>query len=358
MQTDVVMRWVLLLAAVTVASPGFAGGAYAGTPLAAVGPAIDRAALGVRAPDRAVILSAAVAGQRLIAVGERGLVIAWDQASARWQQLSSPTSVTLTTVRFVDDLKGMAVGHGGVVLVTADGGASWQRRLDGKVLAQLAVDDAKASGDAARIREAERLVADGLDKPLLDVLVWDAQRFLVVGAYGIAFRTVDGGATWQSWMGRLPNPKGLHLYVVRRLGDKVLVAGEQGLLLHSADGGESFKPVSSPYRGSWFAAEMLSESTWVVAGLRGNVWRTDDAGATWSQSTNPVPASIAAAVRAADGRVLLASQAGYVLQADGSSVRPLNEKPMPPLVGLVFDANRQLWALTLAGPIVLPAAGR
>jgi photosystem II stability/assembly factor-like uncharacterized protein len=109
----------------------------------------------------------------------------------------SPTSVTLTAVRFADDQQGWAVGHGGVVLATQDGGESWQMQLDGRQAAQLLLQDAQAAGDARAVQEAERLVADGADKPFLDLQVLDARRVVVVGAYGMAFRTDDAGQRWQ-----------------------------------------------------------------------------------------------------------------------------------------------------------------
>lgn len=323
---------------------------------AAVGAALDRPALQVHAPERAVLLAAAASGRGLIAVGERGLAVLRDRASGRWVQLPAPTSVTLTAVRFVDGRHGIALGHGGTVLTTADSGQSWQARLNGRQIASLALDDAKASGDPARLKDAQRLVADGPDKPLLDAIAWDAQRLLVVGAYGIAFHSDDGGQRWQSWMGRLPNPRGLHLYAARRVGERLLVVGEQGLLMASDDGGASFRALASPYKGSWFTAEMLSADAWVIAGLRGNVWRTSDGGATWQQIPNPAGASITASTLDAEGHLLLGNQAGMVLRAEGGGLRPLNDKPTAPIAALAFDDKRGLWALTMAGPVsVAPA---
>jgi photosystem II stability/assembly factor-like uncharacterized protein len=176
----------------------------------------------------------------------------------------------------------------------------------------------------------------------------------VVGAYGIALQTQDGGQTWQSWIDRLPNPRGLHLYAVRRDGDRLLVAGEQGLLLRSDDDGASFKTVTSPYKGSWFTAEMLSATEWIVAGLRGNAFRTRDAGVTWLPLASPMPASITAAARGEGGALLLANQAGFVMRLNGDALQPLNDKPLPPLAGLALDARKQLWALGLTGPIAVP----
>jgi len=347
------------LIAVAAAVAGGAALASAAQPfgLAPVGPALERPALQVRHPDRAVLLAAAVSSSGLVAVGERGLAIVRSTDRSAWQQRATPTSVTLTAVRFVDATHGVAVGHGGVVLTTADGGQSWQRQLDGHQIAALVLQDAKTSGDAARLKDAERLVADGPDKPLLDVLAWDAQRLLIVGAYGIALHSADGGKTWTSWMSRLPNPRGLHLYAVRRVGDRLLVVGEQGLLLGSDDGGATFRALASPYKGSWFTVEMVSADAWVIAGLRGNAWRTADGGASWQQLAGRATASITASVLDAQGQLLLGNQAGVVLRVEGDSQRPLNDHPLAPIAALAFDQHKALWALTLAGPVAV-APGR
>jgi photosystem II stability/assembly factor-like uncharacterized protein len=326
-------------------------------PLAAapVGDALDRPALQVRRPAQAVLLAAAQAGGRLVAVGERGLIVLSDDQGGSWRQVPCPVSVTLTQVRFADARHGVAIGHGGTVLATTDGGESWQPRLDGRRLAQIALEAAKASGDATRVRNAERLLADGPDKPLLDIAVWDAQRWLVVGAYGLALRTDDGGKRWQPWMDRLPNPKGLHLYTLRRHGTALLLAGEQGLLLRSDDEGATFRALASPYRGSWFAAEMLPSGEWVLAGLRGNAWRSADGGASWTALAVPMPASITGITPGRDGQLLFVNQAGQVLLRQGDRLTPLNRGPLPPLAGVTPLADGRLLAVGLAGARVLGA---
>lgn len=318
----------------------------------AAAPVVDawqRPAVQVRDPAQTVLLAVARAGSRLVAVGERGVIALSDDQGGRWRQVPCPVSVTLTQVRFADERHGVAVGHAGTVLATSDGGQTWQRRLDGTRLAQLALASAQASGDPARVREAERLVADGPDKPLLDVLVQGPQRWLVVGAYGVALHTEDGGQRWQPWMARLPNPGGLHLYALRQQGRTLLVAGEQGLLLRSDDEGASFKALVSPYRGSWFAAEVLPSGEWVLAGLRGNVWRSADAGASWSPLKVPTPASITAMSPTADGGLLLVNQAGHVLQRQDDRLVPVSRTALPPLSGVLPLQAGRLLVLGVAG---------
>jgi photosystem II stability/assembly factor-like uncharacterized protein len=314
---------------------------------------LDRPAVNVRAPEHAVLLAAAPAGAQWVAVGERGLVLRSDDGK-RWQQASAAVSVTLTAVRFAGERDGIAVGHGGTVLVTGDGGRTWTRRLDGRQIAEQLLREAKARNDAAAIKAAEQLVADGPDKPLLDVLLMGPSRALVVGAYGLALTTDDGGKTWASWMDRLDNPKGLHLYAVRSRGARIVIAGEQGLVLKSDDGGQSFQRLSTPYKGSFFTVELPAANEIVLAGLRGNVWHSLNGGTDWTQWSVPMPVSIIASHLAADGTLLLANQAGFVLARRGNAFVPINREPLPPLTGLAAGRDGRLLALSIQG--VLPVA--
>ena len=319
---------------------------------APVGEALQRPAVAVKAPQRAVLLAAAEAGTRIVAVGERGIVALSNDRGASWHQAPSPVSVTFTMVRFADEKNGVAVGHGGTVLTTEDAGTTWRVRLDGRRLATLA--KAAASTPEA-LRDAERLIADGPDKPFLDVLQWDAKRMLAVGAYGLAFYSGDGGESWTSWMDRLPNPKALHWYVARRAGNSLLLAGEQGLLARSDDGGQTFQAMSTPYKGSWFAGELQADGRIVLGGLRGNVWRSTDGGAQWSQIVSPVPAAITAMAVAADGDLLLASQAGMVLRLQGDTLVPLKAQPVPMPSALLPLQDGSLLSLGVAGVVSVAA---
>jgi photosystem II stability/assembly factor-like uncharacterized protein len=337
--------WTLLAAAIASAGSGLAQAQ------APVGEALQRPAVSVKAPQRAVLLAAAQAGSRIVAVGERGIVALSDDRGATWRQAASPVSVTFTMVRFVNEKHGVAVGHAGTVMTTDDAGTTWRLRLDGRRLTALA-QAAAATPEAQR--DAERLIADGPDKPFLDVLQWDAKRMLAVGAYGLAFYSADGGATWTPWMDRLPNPKALHWYVARRAGNSLLLAGEQGLLARSDDGGKTFQTMSTPYKGSWFAGELRADGQTVLAGLRGNVWRSTDGGFQWTQLPAPVPATITAMALAPDGGLLLASQAGAVLRLQGDALVPLKAPPVPMPSALLALQGGSLLSVGVAG--VVPVA--
>ncbi|CAN7457211.1 YCF48-related protein [Duganella sp. LjRoot269] len=342
------------------AAPAWAAGAPDAPP-GAVAAARLRPAVTAQHAAQAVMLGAATAGTRIVAVGERGIILLSDDQGKNWRQAAAPISVTLTAVRFADAQHGVAVGHAGVALTSADGGAHWEATLDGQRIAALALAAAKARDNDAAIREAERLAADGADKPLLDVCLLGGGRMLAVGAYGLAFGSDDGGRTWTSWMDRIDNPKGLHLNTVRRGGDAILIGGERGLALLSTDGGRTFRRLELPYQGSFFTAELpaANDHELVLAGLRGNAWRSTDGGRSWQQLASPMPVSITASAIRADGSLLFANQAGLLLTVQGQALAPSPAAPLPPLNGVLDLRNGQLLALTMQGimPVAAPFPG-
>lgn len=329
-------------------------GAVHAAQAAPVADALDRPALMVREPARAVLLAAAECGSRLVAVGERGIVVISDDGGVQWRQSRVPVSVTLTAVQCPEPTVVYATGHGGVVLASTDGGVTWLRRLDGRRAAQLARDDAQASTNPKALQEGQRLVDEGPDKPFLDLHFFDARRGLVVGAYGLAFSTEDGGQTWQPWMKRLPNPNGAHLYALRVRGNTLLVAGEQGLVLQSTDGGREFHRIELPYQGSFFTAELPSDEEIVLAGLRGNVWRSTDEGRSWTQLRTPAPVSVTTSAMGPQGKLLLGTQAGALLKVSGADVVPFEAPALPPVNALQPLRSGAVLALTDQGPVAVP----
>ncbi|MGJ7512864.1 WD40/YVTN/BNR-like repeat-containing protein [Pseudomonas baetica] len=309
----------------------------------------QKAVLGYQALH-AVLLDVNQAGSRLVAVGERGVVLLSDDGGQHWRQSASPVSTTLTSVQFVDSKNGWAVGHSGVVLHSSDGGENWQLQLDGKQAAAIELKAAEYSGNSSRIAAAQRLSADGADKPLLVVNFVDAKHGVALGAYGLALMTQDGGTTWQSWMADLPNPRGLHLYAMARNGNEIIIAGEQGLLLRSIDNGLKFEPLKGPYEGSYFAAAILPNKRILVGGLRGKLFSSDDGGISFQSVDNPIPASLNA-IRIAGQNLLLVNQAGMLLRSGLTdlSFQPIAVSEGLPLTSVSETSDGALVAVGMAG---------
>ncbi|KZN15480.1 BNR repeat-containing protein [Marinomonas sp. TW1] len=319
--------------------------------IAAVSDALERPAISSHLGAKSVLMSASLVGDHLIAVGERGLILRSDDKGESWQQLPSPVSVTLTGVGFSDDKNGYAIGHGGTVLRTSDGGNSWQMQLNGRQLAKDLLIQAEQEGYDEDIRQAKLLVTDGPDKPFLDMLLLGPDHLVVVGAYGFAFESKDGGQTWDSWMERIENYFGLHLYSIRKQGQRILVAGEQGFVALSMDNGASFETIETPYEGSFFTAQLLGDSEIVLAGLRGNTLISNDNGQNWKNIKNPISASIMASLINADGQVIMANQAGILLGLRANRLVPLTRKRLPPLTNMVEKTDGSVLALSIHGAV-------
>jgi len=315
----------------------------------------------------ALLTGVAAAGKRLVAVGERSIVLLSDDNGQSWRQARSvPTSVALTGVRFVSDDTGWAIGHSGVVLKTVDAGETWVRQLDGKLAAtiELAAADAAANGAATptrRQRDAKGLVDDGADKPFLDAFFFDPQRGFVIGAYGLAFTTGDGGKTWSSLVGQIDNPKSRHLYNVVAVDQSLLITGEQGTLLRSTDGGQHFAAVTISYPGTLFGAVVAQDGTLLVFGLRGNAFRSTDLGKSWTKVDFGLPVTLTAGLRLRDGRLAVVDETGRLLLSsdNGASFASQSVPKMNAATGLVEAADGALVVATQRGAVrIAPEALR
>jgi photosystem II stability/assembly factor-like uncharacterized protein len=326
----------------------------------AVGSALSSPAMQIANPAHAVLIDLARAGDRLIAVGERGVIVLSDDNGQSWRQVKVPVSVTLVAVQFVDDKHGWAVGHGGTVLATADGGERWSLQITGIQAAEFelkAAQDNKGNAvdaDAAdmRISNAERLVADGPDKPFLALHFLDAKHGLVAGSYGMVFSTRDGGATWQSLIGRIENPSLVHIYAIARKDHLWFLAGEQGYVARSTDDGESFTQLPSPYNGSFFTANVRGDGALLIAGLKGHAYLSSDDGGSFNQLKVAWPNSISSSTRLPDGSVLLANQTGDLFSSSASNGLALNPVGKPlgiPVSSIVKAVDGSLITSGFAG---------
>lgn len=300
----------------------------------------------------AAILAVTRAGTRLVAVGERGIVLLSDDDGKTWRQASVPVQVSLTAVQFATPKEGWAVGHLGVVLHSADGGQTWQKQLDGRQAAALSLAAAEANPAAERLlTDAKQLVSDGPDKPLLGVYFSDARQGYVVGAYGLILRTTDGGQHWQAWQAHLDKQHGSHLYAVQAVGNALYLAGERGTLLRSDDQGEHFITQPSPYKGSYFGLLAGQRGDMVLYGLRGNAFHSADQGNSWQAIKTGLGVSISAGLSLANGDLLLLSQTGDMLLShdQGASFQALPNREPQALAGIAQAGNADLVVAGLRG---------
>jgi len=295
--------------------------------------------------ERALLLDVARANGRLVAVGERGIIIHSDDDGRSWVQADVPVSVTLTAVNFPSPQMGWAVGHEGTILHSSDGGTSWSVQFTGQQVAEQEVSFAEAviaskheemeTADEFELEDLEfeleeaeyalddamvAVEAGGTTNPLLDVWFADEKSGLAVGAYGLIFSTDDGGENWKIRSSDLDNLDKYHYYSIASAdGQTIYVSGEAGMLFRSDDAGVTWIRLDSPYEGSLFGIVALSNGSAgrvISFGLRGNIFVSDDKGETWERRTTASQNTLMGGVISPGGKLVLVGRSGAVLSSD------------------------------------------
>ncbi len=326
----------------------------------------ERAAPPADPARRSMLLDVALAGQRLIAVGERGRVFLSDDQGGGWRQAKVPVSVLLTALDAPTPNTVWAVGHDGIVLKSEDAGESWDKVLTGQQINRLLVDDyrraiAEAEADPAfpperletlqfNLDDAIAQQEDGVFRTLLDVRFRDENNGFVLGSYGLLLVTRDGGRNWRPLNSALGNPDGFHLNAIAFVDDSVLIAGEAGALFRSRDGGEHWQALESPYDGSFFGLQLLGDGRVMAYGLRGHAFESDDRGDSWQRVELPVGRSIAGSTRLRDGTVVLVGSFGAMLVAPPGGRFSRQALPVAaPSMAAVPVADKRIVVVGLAG---------
>lgn len=193
-----------------------------------------------------------------------------------------------------DGSYGMAVGGGGTVLESTDGGRSWAAGVGPATelaLLGVAVDHDRRflvsqSGKIFRYEnDGWTELESGTDARLFQIALGGEGLVAAVGGFGTILVSQDNGLTWSSpefdWMEILDDYVEPHLYAVNIAGDVITVAGEFGLVLQSPDRGASWNIV---HRGveSIFDFTIDAKGEGLAVGQNGLVLGTSDGGRTWT----------------------------------------------------------------------------
>lgn len=280
---------------------------------------------------RSTMLAVTITGIRLVAAGERGLIIFSDDGGTNWQQASVPVSVTLTALHFASRDAGWATGHDGVILNTTDGGKTWRKQFDGNqanalinaelesAIAKrqektLKPDPAKRGKPQAELESLQLQLEDakagaefGPSRPLLALYFLNEHEGFAAGSFGQLFHTADGGRNWTSWGLRIDNPNGLHYNGIARLSDgSLMISGEAGKLRRSRDNGQTWETLDTGYAGHLYGTLAIPGTPVLLAhGFAGNVVRSPDGGKTWNALGRQIDKSLIAGGVLPNGAVLL-----------------------------------------------------
>jgi len=193
--------------------------------------------------------------------GLQGIILHTSNGGKTWETQKSNTERHLFSITFVDATHGYAVGDMGTVIITTDGGKTWNLMMPEK------------------------------DVGFNGCYFTDVKNGWIVGEFGTILNTTDGGKTWKPRACKdiepspdeeatmiMPMPT---LYSVNfKDKKKGFIAGIEGILLATQDGGMTWKKIPANTKFSIFNTTFQGEKGWAV-GAEGNYLVTSDGGKTW-----------------------------------------------------------------------------
>jgi photosystem II stability/assembly factor-like uncharacterized protein len=270
------------------------------------------------ATQQMILCAATLSSGRIVAVGERGVILLSDDGVAFRQARSVPAAATLNTVSFVDDKHGWAAGHWGVILKTDDGGETWTI-------------------------ERQDLTSD---RPIFSVLFLNDRDGIAAGLWSLLLVTRDGGITWEerslpASAAKERSDLNLTSVFADRKG-RIFITAESGKILRSEDQGRSWTMMSTGYSGTFWSGLALDNDTLLVGGLRGTIYRSTDAGQRWQAARSNTKSSVTALVCKRDGTILASTLDGALLQSndDGRIFEASQSEDRTALTALAVRGDR------------------
>jgi photosystem II stability/assembly factor-like uncharacterized protein len=223
---------------------------------------------------------------KLVAVGERGHILLSSDGK-QWSQAHVPNLSTLTAIDFVDN-NGWAVGHDATILKSHDGGENWEVQY----------------------------YAPENERPFLDVLFFNKNQGIAVGAYGVFYRTTNAGKTWapemhpeflnpddQEYLNEIKEEDEAfyleemasilpHLNRLSQKGQRTYIAGEAGLLAFSDNYGVSWEKMEINYYGSFFDIVHTESDRIFAVGLRGSLFEYNSKEERWNSLKSGTTSSL------------------------------------------------------------------
>ena len=216
-----------------------------------------------------------------MAVGRSGLVLVTKDGGKTWKRASSGVKEHLFDVAALGNGKAVAVGHFGTAIRTENHGKDWTRLVYDIALPPLP-GDATTEGDEADggISAAEEENEGAAEEARLNAIAFtaDGRRGWIVGEFGLILHSMDGGQTWKRQ--RNPAPRLLHDVIVVAeaakaddapdAGDagataaRLIAVGAEGLAIETRDGGAAWMEVKTGTAEHLFGAAAVGDREFLV----------------------------------------------------------------------------------------------
>jgi len=258
-----------------------------------------------KVPTRSNLTAVTTAGESTWAVGHDGLIMfsadggltwtvqrqdVWKPMpdDADWDAFDPTQGAPLLDVLALNAQQVIAVGAYSLMLRSDDGGQTWSKIDPNAKPAEAVVAEEESEAIAQPAEDGEDQASDDWTMDA-DALVLDEEDD--------------------------PHLNG----IARDAAGQLMVVGERAAAFRSRDGGQSWERLSLPYDGSMFGVLALGEGHFLAYGLRGHVQETMDFGETWVELDTATEATLQGGAMTPDGSIFLVGNNGTVLyRAAGS----------------------------------------
>ena len=219
---------------------------------------------------------------------DEGFLMKTSDGGESWQELQSGTTETFNDIYFVNDNTGFIAGMQGQLLRTTDAGETWMRAfisIYSDVYSVHFVDD-NTGYAAASMRTVYKTTNGGdtwtstADDPYLDlrsVFFLDASTGFVAGEDNFMMKTTNGGNSWTLFSSNIPVES---ISFTDELNGYALSFDD---LVKTENGGTTWMPVGLT---NCHAFSFADANTVFGTGYNGNLYKSEDAGVTFSNYTS------------------------------------------------------------------------
>jgi photosystem II stability/assembly factor-like uncharacterized protein len=175
-------------------------------------------------------------------VSRNGVVATTADGGKMWTKRETGTKEHLFSVAVAPGGKIWAVGHFGVIVHSGDGGKSFNIQKYDAVLPPLPKGETESPEEASKYA-AEAENEGSVEEARLNAVTFaDGQKGWIAGEFGLVLHTEDGGATWK----RQRSNVGKLMFAIHAKDDKNLIAvGSEGIFIETLDGGVHWKEVAT-----------------------------------------------------------------------------------------------------------------
>lgn len=217
-----------------------------------------------------------------------------------WVRQPSGTAFRFYGVSFTSTSTGFAVGDGGIVAKTTDGGNSWTNTsLTGYGLQSVSFFSSRGItvGGGGTIFRTSNSGTNWTDEslfgtinyaPLYGVWTLNLTTAVAVGYYGYILRTIDSGDNWS-----IVHPYSGNYYfndVHFAFGTSTgFAVGSNGVIFRSTNSGATWDSLSSGTTDYLYDVYFFDATTGIVVGSNGTIRRTTDGGVSWAAISTGLP---------------------------------------------------------------------